>query len=80
MLRVICPQKEEVVIKNDLAEIAGRACWIDLIEPSGNELDAVSRGVGIDFRTRTRSVAEEANYMRVSAVRAEIRGNRLSAG
>ena len=70
MLRVISPEKEEVLIKNDLAETAGRTCWIDLIEPSGAELDAVSRGVGIDFRARTGAVTEEANYlyMRVSAV------------
>jgi magnesium transporter len=70
MLRVICQENEEVVIKNELAEIAGRPCWVDLIAPSGAELDAVSRCFGIDFRTRMGAVVEEANYlyMRVSSV------------
>ena len=70
MLRVICQENGEVVVKNDLVEGTGRACWVNLTAPSDTELDAVSRRLGIDFRRRTGAVVEEASYlyMRVSSV------------
>jgi magnesium transporter len=70
MLRVNCRENQEVVVKNELAEIAGRTCWVDLVAPSGTESEAVSRSFGIDFRTRTGAVVEEPKYlyMRVSSV------------
>jgi Mg2+ and Co2+ transporter CorA len=70
MLRVICRENQEVVVKNELTEIPGRTCWIDLVAPSGTESEAVSRSSGIDFRTRTGAAVEEPKYlyMRVSSV------------
>ena len=70
MFRVIRRENDEVVIKSELAEIGNRACWVDLIAPSSTELEAVSSCFGIDFRTRTGGVVEEAKYlyMRVSSV------------
>ena len=70
MFRVTRRENDEVVIKSELAEIGNRACWVDLIAPSSTELEAVSSCFGIDFRTRTGGVVEEAKYlyMRVSSV------------
>ena len=70
MLRVICQENGEVVVKNEFVEGNGRTCWVNLTAPSDTELDVVSRCFGIDFRRRTGAVVEEASYlyMRVSSV------------
>ena len=70
MLRQIYRENEEVVIKNELAEISERACWVDLIAPSPAEVELVSRRFAIDLRPRTGGIAEEPTYlyMRVSSV------------
>ena len=70
MLHQIYRENEEVVIRNELAEISGRACWVDLIAPSPAEVELVSRRFAIDLRPRTGGIAEEPTYlyMRVSSV------------
>jgi magnesium transporter len=70
MFRQIYRENEEVVIKDELADISDRACWVDLITPSATELELVSRRFGIDFRPRTGGIAEEPTYlyMKVSSV------------
>ena len=70
MLRQIYRENEEVVIKDELAEISDRACWVDLIAPSATELEVVARRFAIDLRPRTGGIVEEPTYlyMRVSSV------------
>lgn len=70
MLRQIYLENDQVVIKDELAEVSERACWVDLIAPSATELELVSRRFAIDFRPRTGGIVEEPTYlyMRVSSV------------
>ena len=70
MLRQIYRENEEVVIKDELAEISDRACWVDLIAPTATELEVVARRFAIDLRSRTGGIVEEPTYlyMRVSSV------------
>ena len=70
MLRQIYRENDQVVIKDELAEVSERACWVDLIAPSATELELVSRRFAIDFRPRTGGIVEEPTYlyMRVSSV------------